>query len=556
MEDVHKTIEELRLKAQKFLQSIGKQILEIFRIEKLKPKSVPTELYGEFYQGDSYVILKKTDNDDYDIHYWHGKDASMDEETWAAALSVQISDTLLRPCRHHLELQGEESQLFLSYFKNNGVIYLEGGIESGLKHTREREHPPRLLQVKGKRYPRVWTYTPSADIIHEGDVFILDNKSKLYLWEGKESNSSERIRALAIMQHIKEFDYWSRAKIYYPRDDEDAAAEFWEALGGKPESLAKPTPDNFESEENKNLFEHKFFKVIVDGSENKFEEITKRPLKKKYLDTNDVFILELEKGIYVWCGKKADFEEQKQAFLIAKTFKENREKEGPISIVKIPESGEDAVFKSYFSDFYGIIGVNIPKNVDAKEQIEKLYQKWETNKFESKDEPAKSLKVYIVEEDKLTEIPEHEQGYFYDEDIYVIDAFNYHSRHYLYLWVGKKKTFEDIKYCDKYFEKLGYTWMGDDIIIGRIRRSKETASFLYLFKSGVVIMGGQRSAESEQNQIFTVYSPFNKKPKAIELSDISHFYFNSGNVYYFVQVIYFRVKKVFKNYWCGDLYIH
>ena len=113
----------------------------------------------------------------------------------------------MRPCRHHLELQGEESQLFLSYFKNNGVIYLEGGVESGLKHTREREHPPRLLQVKGKRYPRVWTYTPSADIIHEGDVFILDNKSKLYLWEGKESNSSERIRALAIIQHIKEFDY-------------------------------------------------------------------------------------------------------------------------------------------------------------------------------------------------------------------------------------------------------------------------------------------------------------------------------------------------------------
>ena len=163
------------------------------------------------------------------------------------------------------------------------------------------------------------------------------------------------------------------------------------------------------------------------------------------------------------------------------------------------------------------------------------------------DEPARSLKAYVVEEDKLVEIPESEQGYFYEENIYVIDAFNYQSRHYLYLWVGKKKSFEDIKYWDKYFEQLGYTCFGDDIIIGRIRRSKETAPFIYLFKNGVVIMEGKRGIESNKNQIFTIYSPFNKKPKAIQLSDISNFYFNSGNVYYFV---WGESSKLYK--WIGS----
>ena len=204
---------------------------------------------------------------------------------------------------------------------------------------------------------------------------FLTTINKLYLWEGKESNSSERIRALAIIQHIKDFDYCSRAKILYPRDDEDAAAEFWETLGGKPDVLAKPTADNFQSEENKHLFEHKYFKVKVEGDEKFFEEIKERPLMKRHLDTNDVFILELEKLIYIWCGRKAVFEEQREAFLIAKAFKDQRKSSEHISIVKVPENGEDATFKSYFSDFYGIIGVNIPKNVDAKEQMEDLYNK-------------------------------------------------------------------------------------------------------------------------------------------------------------------------------------
>ena len=43
----------------------------------------------------------------------------------------------------------------------------------------------------------------------------------------------------------------------------------------------------------------------------KLEEIEKRPLKQDMLDTNDVFIVELQKQIYVWVGKNAEFEEKK-----------------------------------------------------------------------------------------------------------------------------------------------------------------------------------------------------------------------------------------------------
>lgn len=412
----------------------------------LKPVPVEKDTYGQFYNGDSYVVLKKTKNDDYDIHYWHGQSSSMDEEACAAAFSVHLTGYLSAPSRHHLELQGEESQVFMSYFKDTGVTYLQGGVESGLKQTTVREHEPRLLQVKGRKYPRVWTFAPSADKLNEGDVFILNNNSKLYLWEGKESNVAERIRALAIIQHIKDFDYGSKAKIYYPRDDPDAATEFWTALGGKPASIQGATTDELDHEENSELFEHKLFKVSNESGELQTEEVTKRPLKKKYLDTNNVFILELEKTIYVWCGKDANYEEKNNAILTAREFRDKREKSKKTSIVRIPEFGEDAVFKSYFIDFYIVKGYNIDKSKEATEQIEKLYLNKKVSSFDPNLGPAKDMTVYVVIDEKLTKLESEEVGHFYEDNIYVIDAHDSASRRYLYLWVGKKKTFDDIKH--------------------------------------------------------------------------------------------------------------
>lgn len=310
MEDINKVLEEMQEKAREFFESVGKEPLEVYRIEKLEPKLIPKESYGDFYQGDSYVVLNKTKNGDFDIHYWHGNEASMDEEASAAALSVQLSDNFEVNSRHHLELQGEESELFLSYFKDTGVTYLEGGIESGLVHNKKREHEPRLMQIKGKRYPRVWSHPCTSDYLNEGDVFILDNKAKLYLWPGEDSNVSERMRGIAIITHVKDFDYSSNAKIYYPRDDEDVASEFWEALGGKPAEIKKATTDDFDHEEVKGMFDHKFFKVSNSTGTMELDEITTRPLKKADLLTDDVFILELEKVIYVWCGKHANHEEK------------------------------------------------------------------------------------------------------------------------------------------------------------------------------------------------------------------------------------------------------
>jgi gelsolin len=54
----------------------------------------------------------------------------------------------------HREIQGHESDKFLSYFKPC-IIPLEGGVASGFKKPEEEEFETRLYVCKGKRVVRI-----------------------------------------------------------------------------------------------------------------------------------------------------------------------------------------------------------------------------------------------------------------------------------------------------------------------------------------------------------------------------------------------------------------
>ena len=74
-EELVEHIKMLQAKAEAFFAAAGKDDIEVYRIEKFEPVRQDTKFLGKFYDGDSYVILKKNERD-YDIHYWHGKHAS------------------------------------------------------------------------------------------------------------------------------------------------------------------------------------------------------------------------------------------------------------------------------------------------------------------------------------------------------------------------------------------------------------------------------------------------------------------------------------------------
>lgn len=77
-----------------------------------------------------------------------------DEAGTAAIKSIELDAILGGRAVQHRELQGHESEKFLSYFKPC-IIPLEGGIASAFKKPEEEEFETRLYICRGKRAARL-----------------------------------------------------------------------------------------------------------------------------------------------------------------------------------------------------------------------------------------------------------------------------------------------------------------------------------------------------------------------------------------------------------------
>ncbi|XBI69081.1 hypothetical protein VPH35_048196 [Triticum aestivum] len=324
--------------------------LEIWRIEKLQAVPVPRESHGNFFAGDSYIILKTTARKNgsfqHDIHYWLGKDTSQDESGTAAIKTVELDVALGGRGVQYREVQGNETEKFLSYFKPC-IIPEEGGIASGFRHTEinEREHVTRLFVCRGKHTVHVKEVPFARSSLNHDDIFILDTKSKIFQFNGSNSSIQERAKALEVVQYLKDTNHEGKCDVAAVEDGKlmaDAdAGEFWGLFGG-----FAPLPRKTFSEPNgkdtafppKLLWVNKGQTVSVD-----YEVLT-----KALLDSTKCYILDCGSEIYVWMGRETALEDRKQAGLAAEELL--REGDRPKShIIRLMEGFETVIFRSKFN---------------------------------------------------------------------------------------------------------------------------------------------------------------------------------------------------------------
>ena len=138
------------------------------------------------------------------MHFWLGKDTSIDERGVAAYKTVELDDLLGDAPVQHREVQGQESDLFVSYFKP-ALIVLAGGVASGFHHATATSYAPRLLKIhtKGQQVRVMQTETTSAKELNHGDVFILDAGLKFWQWQGNKSAPFEKRKAAEISSHLR-----------------------------------------------------------------------------------------------------------------------------------------------------------------------------------------------------------------------------------------------------------------------------------------------------------------------------------------------------------------
>ncbi|XWS43130.1 hypothetical protein CRYUN_Cryun16bG0075900 [Craigia yunnanensis] len=484
-------------------QGVGqKPGTEIWRIENFQPVPLPKSDYGKFYMGDSYIVLQTTPSKGgsylYDIHFWIGKDTSQDEAGTAAIKTVELDAVLGGRAVQHRELQGHESDKFLSYFKPC-IIPLEGGIASGFKKPEEEEFETRLYVCRGKRVVRLKQVPFARSSLNHDDVFILDTQNKIYQFNGANSNIQERAKALEVIQFLKEKYHEGTCDVAIvddgKLDTESDSGEFWVIFGGFAPIGKKVTSEDdvFPESTPAKLYS------ITDGK----VELVEGELSKGLLENNKCYLLDCGAEVFVWVGRVTQVEDRKAASQVAEDFVAGENRPKTTRITRVIQGYETNSFKSNFDSWPA--GSTVPGGEEGRGKVAALLKQQGVGvKGMSKSAPVNEevppllegggkMEVWCINGSAKTLLPKEDIGKFYSGDCYVV-LYTYHSGdrkedYFLCCWIGKDSIEEDQKMAARLANTMSNSFKGRPVQ-GRVFEGKEPPQFIALFQPMVVLKGG------------------------------------------------------------------
>ncbi|KAK9289591.1 hypothetical protein L1049_007747 [Liquidambar formosana] len=487
-------------------QGVGQRLgTEIWRIENFQPVPLPKSEYGKFYMGDSYIVLQTSPGRGgaylFDIHFWIGKDSSQDEAGTAAVKTVELDAVLGGRAVQHREIQGHESDKFLSYFKPC-IIPLEGGVASGFKTPEEEEFESRLYVCRGKRVVRMKQVPFARSSLNHDDVFILDTKDKIYQFNGANSNIQERAKALEVIQFFKEKYHEGKCDVAIVDDGkleaESDSGEFWILFGGfapigkkvisEDDVIPESTPAKLYS--------------ITDGQVN----IVEGELSKSLLENNKCYLLDCGAQVFIWVGRVTQVEERKAASQAAEEFVTSQNRPKATRITRVIQGYETRSFKSNFDSWpsgsatsgaeegrgkvaallkqQGVGVKGMTKGAPVNEEVPPLL------------EGGGKIEVWRINGSAKTPVPKEDIGKFYSGDCYIV-LYTYHSGdkkedYFLCCWIGKDSIEDDQKMAARLANTMSNALKGRPVQ-GRIVQGKEPPQFIAIFQPMVVLKGGLSS---------------------------------------------------------------
>lgn len=540
---------------EKYFGGSGKVAgMEIWRIEKLEPVRQPKESNGNFYSGDSYICLytkvSAANLYEWHIHFWLGKDTSQDEMGAAALMTIELDDYLGGAPIQHREVQGHESSMFLSYFKN-GIKCLDGGVDSAFRHVQADKYEPRLLHLKGKRDVRVMQTELSFRAMNDGDVFILDNGLTLYQWNGKNANKYEKFKGLEMVTQIKDQERRGRPETIFLDQGVNChsaeAEKFWKILGG--DSPIKTAAEAGDDEEQKRE-PPQLFKVSDASGSLEVTPIATGKMERSLLDENDVFVLDTSGELFVWVGKASTKNEKKNAMEYAAQYLKTNNRPAWCPITRLVQNGETPVFKSFFGQWEApkMVQANAPKKVaEQKSDFSALYGKNKQEEEDQVNDDGKgTLKIWRIESLATVEISRDSYGQFYGGDSYIV-LYEYMIKskeaQLLYFWQGRESSTDEKSASALLTKQIDdeMTAAGKDPVQVRVVQGKEPSHFLSLFKGKFIVhTGGIASAfrnvasadsyDTRTNKLYHVKGTTPKNTRALQVEPVA-FSLNSGDCY-------------------------
>ncbi|XP_067385934.1 advillin [Emydura macquarii macquarii] len=514
----------------------------IWRVEKMDLVQVPPKSHGNFYEGDCYVLLSTRRLGSalsYDIHYWVGKGSSQDEQGCAAIYTTQLDDYLGGAPVQHREVQHHESDLFKGYFKQ-GLIYKKGGTASGMTHVETNVYNvKRLLHVKGRRHVTATEVEVSWDSFNLGDVFLLDLGKVIIQWNGPESNTRERLKAMLLAKDIRDREHGGRGEIrVVDGDQEGASPELTEVLqselGDRPRQIKPTTPDEVADQQQKaNVL---LYRVSDSGGKMQVVEEAVRPLVQEMLNHDDCYILDhAGTKIYVWKGKGATKAEKRTAMAKALEFINMKGYPCSTNVETVNDGAESAMFKQLFQHWTirdQTVGLGKAYSVSKTAKVSQ--EKFDVTLLHAQPELAAQermvdngegkVEVWRIENLELAPVECQWHGFFYGGDCYLVlytYAVNHRPHYILYIWQGRHATQDELAASAYQAVEVDRQFNGEPVQV-RVSMGKEPRHFLAIFKGKLVIFEGGTSRKSSNEpeppvRLFQIHGTDRSNTKAVEV---------------------------------------
>jgi hypothetical protein len=404
--------------------------------------------------------------------------------------------------------QGHEGQELVSLFKK-GMNIMKGGVDSAFTKVDPDKYTPRLLHCKGKRNVVVKQVELSASSLNHGDCFILDLGKKLYMWNGKESNKYERVKALAVVTDTRN-SHGGPGKCSLDVLEHDAKGEaadaFFKALKGSLKDVKSADAGGNDDEVKQQPA--KLFQVSDASGKLEVKEIATGNLEKKMLDEKDCFIVDTGNEVYVWVGKGATKEERTKSMTHAADYIEQNNLPKWLPIARVAQGGETAAFKGLFT-----WPADAPSSKGGDKKVEKkkddnsaIFGKGAAEEEKMVDKGDGKLEIYRINNFQKVNVPKEQYGQFYAGDSYILlytYEVNKKPAWIIYFWQGKDSS-ADEKGASALLTKQMDDERGGEPVQVRIEQGREPNHFLTLFKGKMVIHnGGYASAFKNKKETET-----------------------------------------------------
>ncbi|KAJ4891286.1 Villin-1 [Raphanus sativus] len=481
-------------------QGVGtKGGLEVWCIYDDQLISIPKSSLGRFHSGNAYLVLstalRKIGSPQYDIHYWLGNEATEVDSVLASDKALEL-DAALGCCTvQYREVQGQETEKFLSYFKPC-IIPVEGKYSPQIGLA-EETYPITLLMCKGDHAIRVKEVPFLRSSLNHDDVFVLDTASKVFLFAGCNSSTQEKAKALEVVEYIKDNKHEGRCQVATIEDgkligDSDAG-EFWTFFGGY-----APIPKFSSSTSSQEQTPTTCAKLLWIDTRGNLHPTETSSLNKDTLEKDKCYMLDCDGEVFVWMGRNTSLTERKTSISSSEEFLRKEGRSTSTSLVLLTEGLENARFRSFFDEWPQTVETSLYN--EGREKVAAMFKRkgFDVEEFpDAEDEPLytncrDALKVWRVDGDDVSLLSIHDQTKLYSGDCYIVQykyTYNERNEYLLYVWIGCESMEEDRADAISNASAIVSSTKGESVMC-HIYQGNEPARFYSMFQSLVVFKGG------------------------------------------------------------------